>query len=155
MKTGAVVLVLGLAIATLGCASAGQMPADLLPPEIDMVQFGDYSFSLQYAGPTSILFEVAITNKSSEMITIRQLKLASVGTGAYVLRRDPHFLNKDIPPGETLVTRINVPAYAQGGATGSREPVTVRGTAYFDSEYGPFQRVFLSNFVQGGGPARD
>lgn len=120
-----------------------------------MVQFGDYSFALQYSGPTSITFQVSITNKSSEMITIRQLQLASVGTGAYVLRRDPHFLNKDIPPGETLVATINVPAFAQGGNTGSREPVTVRGTAYFDSEYGLFQRVFLSNFQQGGGTARD
>jgi hypothetical protein len=148
-------LVAALALLALSCASAGKMPADLLPPEIEMVQFGDYSFSLQYTGPTSITFRVAITNRSSETITIRQLKLASVGTGAYVLRRDPHFLNKDILPGETLVTTINVPAYAQGGMTGSREPVTVRGTAYFDSDHGGFQRVFLSNFQQGAGTVRD
>lgn len=153
MKTSS--LVVALALLTISCSSGGRMPADLLPPEIEMVQFGDYSFALQYSGPTSITFQVSITNKSSEMITIRQLQLASVGTGAYVLRRDPHFLNKDIPPGETLVATINVPAFAQGGNTGSREPVTVRGTAYFDSEYGLFQRVFLSNFQQGGGTARD
>lgn len=146
-------LALAVLLALAGCASGrgGDVPAGLIPPEISLAQYGDYSFSLQYAGPTTIVFELSVRNPSSEPITLRQIRLQSVGSGAYTLRRDPQFLNRDIEPGETFAARLAVPAYAQGGRTGSREPVTIRGIAYFESEHGPFQRVFFANFTSVGG----
>lgn len=129
----------------LGCSSS-RTPAGLTPPEIQMMQVGDYSFTLQYTGPITISYRVAIANPSSESIRLRQMKFSNVGSGAYSLRNDPHFFNRDIPSGKTLVTTVAIPAFSRGGRTMSREPVTIRGIAYFESELGNFQKVFFQNF---------
>ncbi|HVR43154.1 MAG TPA: hypothetical protein VMS56_06860 [Thermoanaerobaculia bacterium] len=144
MKRAAILLVL---LATLSaCSSGSRMPAGLIAPEIALAQIGDYSFNLQYRGPITISYQIAVANPSSEPIRLRQVKFSNVGTGAYYVRTEPQFFNRDIPPGQTLVATFSLPAFSQGGMTGSREPVTIRGIAYFDSEAGAFQKVFFSSF---------
>lgn len=142
----AVSVVLATLVFAVACSSSRD--TGVIQPEIQMVQVGDYSFNLQYQGPITISYQLAVANPSGETITLKQIKFANVGTGAYYVRRDPHFFNTIIPPGKTLVTSFALPAYAQGGSSGSREPVTIRGIAYFESPLGKFQKVFFQNLRQ-------
>lgn len=137
-----------LLVVPLVLACSSSRDSGIIKPEIQMVQVGDYAFTLQYQGPITISYQLAVANPSGEPITLKQIKFANIGSGAYYVRRDPHFFNAIIPPGKTLVTSFALPAYAQGGMTGSREPVTIRGIAYFESPVGKFQKVFFQNLRQ-------
>ncbi|MGH9456177.1 MAG: hypothetical protein ACRD2J_00880 [Thermoanaerobaculia bacterium] len=151
MKKALAPLVLLVLVA--GCASGDRLDRRHDPdaPEIALAQVGEYGFALQYTGPISISFEMAVRNPSDEPIRIRHVKFSTVGSGAYYVRTEPHFVNQTIPPGKTLVTSFSLPAYAQGGSTGSREPVTLRGIAYFEDSEGSFQKVFFQSLRQDTG----
>lgn len=145
-RTAALVLLLVAAGLIQACSTSSD--SGIIKPEIQMMQVGDYSFTLQYQGPITISYRLAVANPSSESIKLKHIKFNNVGTGAYYVQRAPHFFNATIPPGKTMVTDFSLPAYARGGMTGSREPVTIRGIAFFESPLGTFQKVFFQNIRQ-------
>src|SRR5687768_265414 len=97
-----------LLVAGFGCSSGSPVPTGLIPPEIQLAQIGDYSFNLQYRGPITISFQMAVGNPSSVPIILRQVKFSNVGTGAYYVRQDPQYFNKTIPSGQTLVSQFSL-----------------------------------------------
>jgi hypothetical protein len=137
-------LLLVLVAAFAGCGSAGgSMPEGMLEPQFDMYQVGDHSFSLRYSGVQAVGFELAVTNPSTEPMTLRNVKFTTIGTGAYYVDQNPQFFNLEVPARRTAVKAFTLRVYAQGGDVGSREPVNLRAIAAFDSPRGKFQKIFF------------
>lgn len=152
MRKQAIVVLLASALLT-ACATRSKV--QVTRPEVELVQLvgpGDVAMG---SGPMQIQFGLRVANRASEPITLRRVELSSVGTGAYVLRREFHPFNQLIRPEQYE----DVTFWARGYVFGrrfdpSREPVTVRAILYFDSPDGSFQQIVQKNLDQFGGPTR-
>ena len=105
-------------------------------------------------GPIEIKYNLAVQNNAGVPITLKRVDLRSdpgaSGSGAYTLRRDFYNFHQEIPPNSVGVVTFWVKAYAFGRNARDMEPVTVRGTAYFDTPNGPTQKVFIRELSQFG-----
>ena len=135
-----------LALAVLAaCASAPATPE----VSVALAQVSGSRDMFFFAGPVNIEYEVTVTNPTNEPVTLRRLDLKTVGTGAYTLRTPSQPLQVTVRPGMVSVVRVSANAISRGGNANSAEPVTVRGTAYFDAPSGAFTRVFNESFTPG------
>ena len=141
---------------TLACSSGNR--AQILQPELDIVQImGPQELNYQQ-GQIEIQYGLRIANRSSEPISLRQLLLESVGSGGpYRLRRETYFLQREVPPNQFVDVVFWAKAYSNGdfASIDATAPVTIRGTAYFQSASGDFRQVFVKLLTQMGGSSRE
>jgi hypothetical protein len=131
-------------LAVLGCASQH----DSGPPvTINLAPLDTMSDLFYFPGPVSLRFQVSVSNPTSETVTVRRLDLRSVAGGAYHLRGQSTPINVKIAPNSTATFTISTWGYARGGYITSAEPVTIQGTAYFDSPSGQFVKIFQQNII--------
>jgi len=113
---------------------------------VQLQQINNPSEVFYYRGPISVQYRVGITNPTAEPLTLQRLDLQTIGPGAYSLRANGTPMNLRVPPNSTAVYTISVWGYARGGYLASTEPVTLRGTAYFQgTTSGAFIRMFNEN----------
>lgn len=143
------VLLVILAAASFACSSSG---VNVARPQIDFVQLYAPT-DLSYARGQDTMtaqFGFRVTNKATEPITLKHVRLESVGDGGYVLRNEDRAFGRAIGVGESIEDTLSARAYFRTNASGnaSNEPVTVRATFYFDSPAGSFRQVVLRNIGQ-------
>ncbi len=104
-----------------------------------------------FAGPVNIQYRVSITNPTPDPMTLTRLDLQTLGPGAYSLRTAATPMNLKVPPNSSASYLISVWGRANGGDLHAGAPVTIRGTAYFQSDATKkgFVRLFTENIVQG------
>jgi hypothetical protein len=136
------------AIALVSCSSSSTPKANIIQPEIDLVQVVGPA-ELNYPnGGADLRFDVEIANRSGEPITLKRVELASMGPGAYTLRRDFKIFNETIAPGRTATVTVWAKALLRGSTISEQEPVRVRGVLHFDSPAGPFHSIVMREFRQ-------
>ena len=141
-----IVIVIGLSLAA--CSSG----VDVLKPEIQMVQLYAPT-DIGYArGQNTTMAEYGfqITNRSTEPLTLRRIKIETVGGGGYALRPEDRAYDRRIGAGEVGQATIQARAYfnTTGAGTASNEPVLVRATLYFESPQGSFRQIVMRNISQ-------
>ncbi|MGZ8867208.1 MAG: hypothetical protein ACXW2P_02615 [Thermoanaerobaculia bacterium] len=142
--------VLGILVAaSFACSSSD---VNIARPQIDFVQLYAPT-DLSYARGQDTMtaqFGFRITNQATEPITLKHVRLESVGDGGYVLRNEDRAFGRAIGVGQAIEDTLTARAYFQTSASGnaSNEPVTVRATFYFDSPAGAFRKVVLRNIGQ-------
>jgi hypothetical protein len=141
--------VIALALLAAACSTGGGQNAKIVPPEIELVELvGPSEFG--YSGRADIQYQMRVGNRSGEPITLRRVEISSVGTGAYVLRRDRFSFNERIEPDGFGTVTFWAKAMTRGTTSGfaSTEPVTLRAIVYFETPVGPFQRIIIRELGQ-------
>jgi len=145
MRNAAVLL---FAFVFVACSSSSTPKANIIQPEVDLLQVIGPAELNYPRGVADLKFEVEIENRSGEPITLKRVELASIGTGAYLLRRDFHVYNETISPHTTRSVTVWAKAQIYGGTISEQEPVRVRGVLHFESPVGPFHSVVVREFRQ-------
>ena len=152
-KTTTAIALLLASIVMMACASGSKV--NVIRPEVELVQLvgpGDVAMG---AGPMQLQFGIRVANRASEPITLKRVELSSVGTGAYILRREFHPFDKVVRPEQYEDVTFWQRGYVFGRRFDpSKEPVTVRAILYFESPDGAFTQIVQRNLDQWGGPTR-
>ena len=141
-------VVIALALTLAACSSG----VDILKPEIQMVQiYAPTDIGYARGQNTSMAeYGFQITNRSTEPLTLRRIKIETVGGGGYALRPEDRSYEQRIGAGEVAQATIQARAYFRttGAGTASNEPVLIRATLYFDSAEGSFRQIVMRNISQ-------
>jgi len=140
---------LALAVCLAACASS--QPSKGPNVTVELAQLTSANDVFYMRGPVSIQYQLAITNPTSQPLTLTRLDLQTLGPGAYSLRANGTPMNLTVAPNSTSDYTISVWGYSNGGYLTSSEPVTLRGTAYFKGASGAFMKVFNENLPQSAG----
>jgi len=126
-----------LALLIIACASGGKDDSPVTVRIANVNVIGD----LRFAGPISTRFRVEVTNPSSEPVTLRKVEIHTAGPVAFSIRVTTPF-TRVVGAGETIEVELNGTGTSAGGRLADQEPVTLRGTADFDSAHGAFVKLF-------------
>ncbi|MGA7615898.1 MAG: hypothetical protein WBX15_12045 [Thermoanaerobaculia bacterium] len=146
---------LGLsAVLVFSACASDRMPANLAEPEFNLRQVEGQAFAARHeAGAISVKFQLDVHNRSSEPLTLDRVQLESMGYGAYTVPKTDRPFAKVIRPHQVETVDLWIPAVAENTIEGSNGPVTLRGTAYFKSPVGNFQRIFVQQVNAGSNRA--
>lgn len=133
-------------VLAMSCASGSSDNAPAVGIDVRPVGLG--SDILYFPGPMSLRFAVAVTNPTSEPVTMTSLQLQNVGPGAFSLRSGAVPVNRTIPPGQTATFSVSAWGYSRGGYLRAEEPVTLRAIGDFRSpSHHVFVRIVNENLV--------
>ena len=96
---------------------------------------------IRYVTAVAIRFHVEVTNPTSETTRLRKIEIHTPAAGAFSVRVENSY-DREVAPGQTIAIEINGTGASTGGRFAPDEPVTFRGTAYFDSQHGAFVKMF-------------
>ena len=149
MKYASVLLALVL---TAGCASSSNSAQNDLPNkvQVELGQVSNLSNAYYFAGPVNIQYQLGITNNTGVPITLRRLQLRTISPGAYALRTPTSTMTANVAPGQSTVVNLSAWGRTSGNELSAQEPVSIQGTAYFDSPQGSFVKVFTTLIPQVG-----
>lgn len=125
------------------CASSGDDASKKVELRIQQITGPATS---QPIGPFEVQYGIAVTNLTTEPITVKRVEIRQIGTGSYVLsplNRPSFTFSKVIQPGATDGVSLWMHAYllvSPFDMMGS-EPVTVRAIVDFDSPSGGFHEI--------------
>ena len=147
-------------LATASCASAPKtmqdMPAQLIPPDFVVRQVGGPAYAARHVtGPISVNLQIDVINKSAEKLKVEHIRIETIGEGAYTIRPETRSFGREIQPNNVETLEVWLEGIARDTILGNSGPVTIRGTAYFDSEYGKFQKIFMQELNDGMKGQRD
>jgi len=138
-----------LAVALVLFASAAIGYAKSSPNvSVNMQQLTSTNDTFYFRGPVSIQYRLEVTNPTSQPVTLRSLRLESIGPGAYTIHTTTTPLKLQLGPNESRAVTISAWGRARGGFLSADEPVTIQGTAYFNSPSGSFVKLFNENIMQ-------
>ena len=148
MMTNRTCLLLAVVLLLGSCATGvdDDPNAPKITLHLEQVDSGPSAF--QFAGQVGVRFVLTATNTTKEPATLTRLEIQTVSTGAYSITPVSTSLNLPLAPGQSLQTGITVWGYARGGRLYAEEPVTVRGTGYFNGPAGPFVKLFTEYISQ-------
>lgn len=149
-----------LVVTVVSCASQKQGTVEkamrengtarLIPPDFVVRQIGGPSYAARHVtGPITVNLQIDVINKSAETLKVDHIRLETVGEGAYTIRPETRSFGKSVEPNKMTTLEVWLSGEAQDTILGNSGPVTIRGTAYFDSEYGKFQKVFMQQLNDG------
>jgi len=123
----------------LACACSST-PSDSSPVVVriaDVHLIGD----IRFAGPMAAQLVVEVMNPTSDTITLRHVEIRTVASGYFTVHASTSF-GRAIKPGETASVELRATGTSAGGRLANDEPITLRGTATFDSPKGAFTKLF-------------
>jgi len=126
-----------------GCASAVQDDPNVI---LRVAQFETPPDVYLYAGSVNVRFAVSAANRTKDPVTLNRIEIRTVGSGAYIIRSTSTPLQIKLAPGQEVTVPISLWGFARGGYASSREPVTLRATAYMTGPTGAFVR-FLTEYI--------
>ncbi|HSP35220.1 MAG TPA: hypothetical protein VLU46_12960, partial [Thermoanaerobaculia bacterium] len=130
-------------ILAAGCAStANQSMASSSAPgvQIHLGQVTQPADLYYFRGPINVQYQMQITNPTNMPLTLRSIRLDTIGSGAYRMRTGNSPMNYTIPPNSTVAVPLSAWAHAAGGFMRANEPVNIRAVATFESPNGSFVR---------------
>jgi hypothetical protein len=152
MKSLTAILLTPLAaLALVSCGSFSNGPrAQLAEPTYDIRQVVGPPELNYPQGPIEIRYELRIHNNSAEPLTLRRVELGSSNPegGAYSLVRRSYSMNETVEPTGNKAVTIWAHAYGYGRGMREAEPVTVRGTLYFNTPVGYLNQIFVREIGQ-------
>lgn len=132
-----------LVLLVFGCSSGDKTRPDLIPPEFRVREISG-QFRPHANETVPITLQVDIFNHSAEDLVLKRLQIQSMGGGAYRFGPASKIFNFKIPSQSVQTFEIPVDASLESIAIDPSTPVTIRGTAIFESPFGKFRRVFVS-----------
>ena len=144
-------LVVLAACSSASSTSQGSAKASLPDPGFDMEQTfgpGDVGYP---DGPIDVRYAIRITNTAAVPITLKRINLHTVNPpgGAYTLTQPlVHPFEVTIPPNGEKVVELNAHARSYGVSMRDREPVTVKGIAYYETAQGYINQVINQEIQQ-------
>lgn len=146
-SAAAALLSLGLLIA--GCASSGAIKTSSGPaPEISIAQAFSGHELLLFRGPVPLTYVVHIKNPLSVPVTLKRVELRTTGAGAYRLNAEAMALDKTIAAGGEETFELSTWGRSRGGFLSRTEPVTLVGTAIFQTPQGQVAKIFTEYLPQ-------
>ena len=140
---------LSFALLLAGCASGTGADTSSTKVTIRIQQLdNENGYDFVKARSVNIRYALYATNTTASPVTLSRVEFRTLDTGAYTIPPTSTSLNIPIGPTETIRTVISVWGTSQGGNAGSKEPVTLHGTAYLNGISGPFVQIFTENFRQ-------
>ena len=134
------------------CSSAPSGPKANIPaPDFDIEQTfgpGDLGYP---DGPLDVKYQLHIVNNATIPITLKRVNLHTVNPpgGAYTLTPPlEHPFNEPIPAKGEKTVEMWAHAQGYGVSMRDREPVTVKGVAYFDTEQGIYNQILNQELQQ-------
>jgi hypothetical protein len=115
---------------------------------VNLQQLTSTNDTFYFRGPVSIQYRLEVRNPTSQPVTLRSLRLESIGPGAYTIHSGNTPLKLQLGPNESRAVTISAWGRARGGFMSAEEPVTIQGTAYFNSPSGSFVKLFNENIMQ-------
>jgi hypothetical protein len=143
---------LAAAILLAACSSTPQGPKANIPaPDFDIEQTfgpGDVGYP---DNPIDVKYRIHIVNNATIPITLKRVNLHTVNPpgGAYTLTPPlEHPFNEPIPPKGERTIEMWAHARSYGVSMRDREPVTLKGVAYFDTEQGIYNQILNQEIQQ-------
>jgi len=130
-----------LLLIAVGCSSGGNVPPDLIPPEFRVREISG-QFRPRGSEAVPLTLQVDIFNHSSEELVLRRLQLQSTGGGAYRFGPTSRDFSRKILSQSVQTVDVPIMASLESLTIDPSTPVTLRGTAIFDSPFGKIRRVF-------------
>ena len=98
-------------------------------------------------------FRLDIGNRADVPITLSRVQLTTVNPpgGAYSITQRDYYLRNTIAPHATASIDVWAKAVSEGESGRSKEPVTIRGTLFFESPAGNLLHVFIKELGQYAG----
>jgi hypothetical protein len=115
---------------------------------VNLQQLTSTNDTFYFRGPVNIQYRLEVSNPTSQPVTLRSLRLESIGPGAYTIHSGNTPLKLQLGPNQTRAITISAWGRARGGFLTTDEPVTIQGTAYFNSPSGSFVKLFNENIMQ-------
>lgn len=154
MKRLALLLASAALLACSSSPSAGSKEnVRIIRPEIQFLQLVGPADLNYPQGQIEVQYGVRVANRSSEPITLRQIRVEPVGGGGpYTIRRATYYFNQQVAPEHFADVTFWAKATARGDAYASdaTAPVTVRAIAYFEAPTGGFREVVMRTMQQYG-----
>lgn len=144
-KTGRILTIAVLLFLTCVCASV--MAEDPPRADIQVQQLPRSEFDVQQRGAISVAYEMVIRNLSQESITLRQVRMKTVGRSPYALKDGVVAFDERIEAGQTATVAFSLWAYPRSGHRRA-ELVWVRGSAAFEAAAGAFEVRFSQSFQE-------
>ena len=145
-------LALVAAIFLAACSSAPQGPkANIAAPDFDIDQTfgpGDVGYP---DGPIEVKYLIRVRNNSTVPMTLRRVNLHTVNPpgGPYTLTTPlEHTMNVAIPPNGEQTFELWAHARSYGVSMRDRQPVTVKGVAYFETPQGYYNQILNQEIPQ-------
>ena len=133
-------------------SSSSQGPkATIAAPDVDIDQAlgpGDLGFP---DAPIDVKYQIRVRNNAAVPITLRRVNLHTVNPpgGAYTLTPPlVHTMNVTIPPSGEQTIEVWAHARSYGVSMRDREPVTVKGVAYFETPQGYYNQILDQEIQQ-------
>jgi hypothetical protein len=142
-RTGRILAI--VVLLSLTCVWASAMAADPPRADIQVQQLPRSEFDIQQRGAVSVAYAMAIRNLSQEPITLRQVRMKTVGRSPYALKDGAVSFDERIEPGQEATVTFSLWAYPRSGQRGSAL-VWVRGSASFEDAGGAFEVRFSRSF---------
>jgi hypothetical protein len=142
------------AIALAACSSSApatsKQQARIPEPEFELRQLVGPAESNYVQGPFEVKFLLDIGNRADFPITLSRVELTVVNPpgGAYTLERRPYVMKKTIEAHKAASIELWAKATGYGETRRSREPVSIRGTLYFETPNGGYRHVFVKELGQ-------
>jgi hypothetical protein len=152
MKRALLPLLLVAIVASCATSKSTAPKAAIASPGIGIEQVvGPREIGYPY-GQIEVKYNFAVQNNASIPITLIRVDIQSENPagGAYSLRRNFYNFHQEIPPNSIGVVTFWAKAFGWGRGVRETEPVTVRGVAYFDSQNGALQKIFIRELSQYG-----
>lgn len=144
------------ALAAVACFSSGpatpKQKAEIPQPDFEIRQLVGPPELNYEEGAIEVKYRLDIGNRADVPITLSRLEIVTVNPegGAYTLdsRHRAYYFHKTIKPHEQMPIDFWAKAYGYGRGTRENEPVTVRGTLYFETPDGYYNQVFVKEIGQ-------
>jgi|SRR5687767_11783777 len=114
-----------LSVLLLLVACSSSTPQNPYRPTVTAQQLNLMNFGATTSAPITI--EVHVTNKHTQPITLRRVRLEGGLSQQYQVTPADRALNDVIPPGESRSFRLSMTAYSQQGRIQDPEPLNLRG----------------------------
>jgi hypothetical protein len=126
--------------------------ADIPPPDFEIRQLVGPAELNYEEGPIEVKYRLDIGDRSDVPITLSRLEIVTVNPegGAYTLvaSHRAYYFHKTINAHEHATVDFWAKAYSYGRGSRENEPVTVRGTLYFQTPNGYYDQIFVKEIGQ-------
>jgi hypothetical protein len=150
------ILLAAAALAAVACSSSGRgtpkQKAEIPQPDFEIRQLVGPAELNYETGAIEVKYRLEIGNRADVPITLSRIEIVTVNPegGAYTLDRGhrAYYFHKLINAHQQAAIDFWAKAYGYGRGSRENEPVTVRGTLYFETPNGYYNQVFVKEIGQ-------
>jgi hypothetical protein len=142
------------AIALAACSSSApatsKQKAQIPEPQFEIRQLAGPAENGYIQGDFEVKFLLEIGNRADIPITLSRVELTVVNPpgGAYTLQRRAYYMKKTIDAHQKAAIDLWAKAVGYGETRRAKEPVTIRGTLFFETPNGGYRHVFVKELGQ-------